>query len=113
MPSRTRNLFLGLMSFPERFVLMATVTKSKRWKILSFRRPTEAPRRNFCIEKAKRGGAMRRDLLTMTGTSLALGLIVWSFWGNPVRSPLHLQTVQSIPPAVELASQGSFMRAER
>src|SRR5258708_39977038 len=109
MPSQTRNLFLGLMSFRERFVLMATATKSKRWKILSFRRPTEAPRRNFCIEKAKRGGAMRRDLLTMTGTSLALGLIVWAFWGNPVRSPLHLQTVQSIAPAVGLPLQRRSM----
>jgi hypothetical protein len=108
------NALSDLMSFPERFVVTATATKSKRWKILSFRRPTEAPRRNFCIGKAKRGGAMRRDLLTMTGTSLALGLIVWSFWGNPGRSPPHLQTVQSIPPSVELASQSSpSMRAER
>jgi hypothetical protein len=68
---------------------MATATKSKRWKILSFRGPIEAPRRNFCSEKAKRGGAMRRDLLTMTETSLALGLIVWSFWGESGKKPSY------------------------
>lgn len=40
---------------------------------------------------------MGRDLLTMTGTALAIALMAWSNWGNPEEhSGRHLQNAQWI-----------------
>jgi hypothetical protein len=66
------------------------------------------------LEK-KRGGAMKRDLLTISGGTLALGVIAWIFWGNPENMP-RMHTVQEIKAAPELklvSERSPYMRNER
>jgi hypothetical protein len=42
---------------------------------------------------------MMRDLLSMTGASLAAALMAWSIWGNPEEHPAyHIQTAQWVAP---------------
>jgi hypothetical protein len=42
---------------------------------------------------------MIRDLLSMTGASLAAALMAWSIWGNPEEhSTHHVQTAQWAAP---------------
>ena len=63
--------------------------------------------------------AMRRDVLTMTGVSLASALVAWIIWGNPAEeqhSARHMQTAQWIKPDPELkriSEQSPYMRNER
>jgi hypothetical protein len=67
----------------------------------------------------KKEGAMRRDVLTMTGVSLAAALMAWILWGNPeeaAHSARHMQTAQWIKPDPELkriSEQSPYMRSER
>ncbi len=60
---------------------------------------------------------MRRDLLLIFSAILALGLISWTFWGNPeVGSALRMHTAQSLKadPNLKLISERSaYMRTER
>lgn len=35
----------------------------------------------------KREGAMKRDVLVISGGMLAVGVVVWAFWGNPEIAP--------------------------
>jgi hypothetical protein len=58
---------------------------------------------------------MKRDLLVMSGGILALGLVMWTFWGNPGATP-RMHTVQTLnqDPNVKLVSEQSpYMRTER
>jgi hypothetical protein len=61
------------------------------------------------------GIAMKRDVGVMTGAILAIGAVVWAFWGNPETanrsSAVHKMNVA---PELKLVSERSpFMRAER
>jgi hypothetical protein len=61
---------------------------------------------------------MKRDLLIMSGAILALGLVMWNFWGNPeMSSSPSLHTAQSFEPSdpdLRLVSERSpYMRSER
>jgi hypothetical protein len=60
---------------------------------------------------------MGRDILVMSGASLALGLISWAFWGNPPMSAEpRLPAAQSLnqDPNLKLVSEQSpYMRSER
>jgi hypothetical protein len=60
---------------------------------------------------------MRRDLLGLSGATIALGFIGWALWGNPGGSPVpRMHTVQSLnpDPNVWFVSKGSpYMRDER
>ena len=62
---------------------------------------------------------MRRDVLTLTGVSLATALMAWIIWGNPEEaqhSARHIQTAQWTKPDLELkriSEQSPYMRSER
>ena len=60
---------------------------------------------------------MRRDLLLICSATLALGLISWTFWGNPeVGSAPRMHPAQSLKadPNLKLISERSaYMRTER
>ena len=62
---------------------------------------------------------MRRDVLTMTGVSLATALMAWIIWGNPKEEEhfaRHVQTAQWIKPDTELKrllEQSPYMWTER
>jgi hypothetical protein len=58
---------------------------------------------------------MKRDLLVIGVGMLAVGVVTWSFWGNPRGTP-RMHTVQMLDkdPNVKLVSEHSpFMRTER
>ena len=58
---------------------------------------------------------MKRDLLVICIGMLAVGVMTWSFWGNPLGTP-RTHTVQMLDkdPHVKLISEHSpFMRTER
>ena len=67
--------------------------------------------------RRRKEGAMRRDLLLICSAILALGLISWTFWGNPeMGSVPRLRTAQSLKadPNLKLISERSaYMRTER
>jgi hypothetical protein len=62
---------------------------------------------------------MRRDVLTMTGVSMATALMAWIIWGNPreeEHTARHMQTAQWMKPDPELkwlSEQSPYMRSER
>jgi hypothetical protein len=33
---------------------------------------------------------MKRDLLIISGGILAVGTVIWGFWGNPDNAPAHI-----------------------
>jgi hypothetical protein len=58
---------------------------------------------------------MKRDIAVMSGGILAIGAVVWVFWGNPETatrtSSVHKMNVA---PELKLVSERSpYMRAER
>jgi hypothetical protein len=60
---------------------------------------------------------MKRDLFVISVGMLAVGVMAWSFWGNPRGTP-GMQTVQTLHEApnvsVMIVSKRSpFMRTER
>jgi hypothetical protein len=65
------------------------------------------------------GLVMRRDVLTMTGVSLATALMAWIIWGNPKEEEhfaRHVQTAQWIKldsELMRLSGQSPYMRNER
>ena len=67
--------------------------------------------------RRRKEGAMRRDLLLIFSAILALGLISWTFWGNPeVGSAPRMHAAQSLKadPNLKLISERSaYMRTER
>jgi hypothetical protein len=60
---------------------------------------------------------MGRDILIMSGATLALGFIGWAFWGNPPMSAEpRLSTAQSLnqdPDLKLISEQSPYMRTER
>lgn len=66
---------------------------------------------------AKTESAMGRDLLVISGGIVALGLVGWTFWGNPeIGTVPRMHTVQSLQsdPNLKLVSEHSpYMRNER
>jgi hypothetical protein len=65
------------------------------------------------------GTVMRRDVLTMTGVSLATAVIAWIIWGNPKEEEhfaRHVQSAQWIKLDTELmrlSEPSPYMRNER
>jgi hypothetical protein len=59
---------------------------------------------------------MKRDILALSGGTIALGAVLWIFWGNPVnapRTPISHQHLQA-DPVLKLVSENSpYMRTER
>ena len=58
---------------------------------------------------------MKRDLLVMSRGMLAVGAVVWLFWGHPENVP-RMHTVQEINAAPELklvSERSPYMRTER
>jgi hypothetical protein len=60
---------------------------------------------------------MKRDILAISGGMIALGAVMWIFWGNPVnappRAPIGHQDLAA-DPALKLVSEHSpYMRTER
>jgi hypothetical protein len=58
---------------------------------------------------------MKRDLLVISGGVFALGLVMWTVWGNPENVP-RVHAVQSLEPDpnLKLVSERSpYMRTER
>jgi hypothetical protein len=58
---------------------------------------------------------MKRDLLAISFGMLAVGVMTWSFWGNPRgTSPVHAVQMLHKDPIVKFVSERSpFMRTER
>ena len=62
---------------------------------------------------------MRRDVLTMTGVSLATALMAWIIWGNPKEEEhfaRHVQAAQWIKTDAELvrlSERSPYTRNER
>ena len=60
---------------------------------------------------------MTKDMLAISAGMLAVGLGVWSFWGNPQHTkPEKTQVVRTLAddPALKLVSEeSSYMRTER
>jgi hypothetical protein len=65
--------------------------------------------------RSRKEGAMRRDLLLICSAILALGLISWTFWGNPeMGSAPRMHTAQSLKADPNFISERSaYMRTER
>jgi hypothetical protein len=64
----------------------------------------------------KKERAMKRDILAISGGTLALGAVLWIFWGNPVNAPRAPGDHQQLAadPALKLVSERSpYMRTER
>ena len=59
---------------------------------------------------------MKRDILAISGGMIALGAVMWIYWGNPA-SPPRTQIVHqelAADPDLKLISERSpFMRTER
>lgn len=59
---------------------------------------------------------MKRDILAISGGTIAVGAVLWIFWGSPVsppRTPIIHQELAA-DPALKLVTEGSpFMRTER
>jgi hypothetical protein len=63
----------------------------------------------------KTEGAMKRDLLAIGVAILTVGLVSWSFWGNPGAGS-HVRTILTVThdPALTLVTERSpYMRTER
>jgi hypothetical protein len=60
---------------------------------------------------------MKRDILAIGGGMIALGAVMWIFWGNPVSTPrtqVGQQQQLAADPALKLVSEHSpYMRNER
>jgi hypothetical protein len=41
----------------------------------------------ICASEDQMEDAMRQDLLVISGGMLAVGIVVWAFWGNPPNVP--------------------------
>jgi hypothetical protein len=59
--------------------------------------------------------AMKLDLLIISGGILAVGAVIWGFWGNPDNTPrAHSAEALNADPQLKLVSQRSmYMRDER
>jgi hypothetical protein len=58
---------------------------------------------------------MKRDVLVISSGMLAVGVVVWAFWGNPEIAPrMHtVQEMQAAPGLQLLSERSSYMRTER
>lgn len=58
---------------------------------------------------------MKLDLLIISGGILAVGAVIWGFWGNPDNTPrAHSAEALNADPQLKLVSQRSmYMRDER
>ena len=60
--------------------------------------------------------AMKQDVLAISGGMVALGAVVWMFWGNPVnvtRAPVGEQQLGSDPGLKLVSERSPYMRTER
>jgi hypothetical protein len=58
---------------------------------------------------------MKRDIGVMSGAILAIGAVVWAFWGNPDASNrTNVTRKLDVAPELKLVSERSpYMRTER
>ena len=59
---------------------------------------------------------MKRDIFAISGGMIALGAVLWMFWGNPVHVPrMHPghQELASDPALKLISEQSPYMRTER
>ena len=60
---------------------------------------------------------MKRDFLAISGATIAIGAVMWIFWGHPVSAPrtqVSHQQELAADPALKLVSERSpYMRTER
>jgi hypothetical protein len=67
--------------------------------------------------EAKREIAMKRDIGVISGATLAIGMIMWAFVGNPEsasRARISGTQKMDIAPELKLVSERSpYMRSER
>jgi hypothetical protein len=70
---------------------------------------------DLCITRNKREIAMKRDIGVMSGAILAIGAVVWAFWGNPDASNrTNVTRKLDVAPELKLVSERSpYMRTER
>jgi hypothetical protein len=70
-----------------------------------------------CIGSQYGGQQMTKDVFAICAGMLAVGLGVWSFWGNPQNAkPAKTEVVRTLAddPALKLVSEkSSYMRSER
>jgi hypothetical protein len=60
---------------------------------------------------------MKRDILAISGATIALGAVMWMFLGNPVNAPRahvgHQQQLAADPALKLISEQSPYMRTER
>ncbi len=58
---------------------------------------------------------MKRDIVVISGATLAIGVIMWAFVGNPEStSRMHVSQKMNVAPELKLVTERSpFMRSER
>jgi hypothetical protein len=58
---------------------------------------------------------MKRDIVVISGATLAIGVIMWAFVGNPESaSRMRVSQKMDVAPELKLISEDSpFMRSER
>jgi hypothetical protein len=81
--------------------------------------PTSIPCQTLApiyASSSRKEGAMRRDLLVMSGASIGVALIAWAFWGNPDKgSVARTHTTQWVKPDPDLkliSERSPYMRTE-
>ena len=65
----------------------------------------------FVHPEAAKERAMKRDLIGLTGVSVAMAVTGWFFWGNPEKTP-H-QTLHHNPDLTLVSERSPYMRDER
>ena len=59
---------------------------------------------------------MKRDILAISGGMIALGAVMWTYWGNPVsapRTPIVHQELAADPDLKLVTERSPYMRTER
>jgi hypothetical protein len=59
---------------------------------------------------------MKRDILAISGATIALGAVLWTFWGNPVnapRAPIGHHELAADPALKLITERSPYMRTER
>ena len=59
---------------------------------------------------------MKRDILAISGGTIALGAVLWIFWGNPMsapRAPIVHQELAADPALKLVSERNPYMRTER
>ena len=59
---------------------------------------------------------MKRDILAISGGMIALGAVMWIYWGNPVsapRTPISHHELAADPDLKLISERSPYMRTER